>query len=381
MTLAPQTLLPSVQPTGHAWATVMPPADLLALFQTHAPAFGVSGFRKLTWTEPLPGVVTKKARTRPIGNPAPPSASPGRGFSPGVRVLGGSALYPAINHVEFAVYHALTRLGIPSTNVHEFLADQRHAVASVWERSITQYRSYWAPLRDRDIWLYAVGEALWRNAWGLHARRPRTRDMLAVPAAIHDAMALTTAQVRQGLIADLEALRQMVAVRHPMLEWPSIWAALEAWLRVEPAAVDAWINPTGMNGQDFQEAVALLLQRVGFPEATVIGGPHDGGVDIRVPDPRPGIVWGVQTKLRTSGVVSATAVEEVVHGCRRRGHWQPWLIISTAQATEAVREACQRHDVRLWTGDHLVQAAESLAWSPAELLAVGRSQASSATSS
>ncbi len=366
----PRLLLPAVQPTGHTWMTALTPADVLTRFQRHVPAFGVSGFRKLTWTEALPGLVTKKARTR--ATPTPIAAHAGHGFSPGIRVLGGSALYPIINESEFTVYHALTRMGIPSVNVHHFLRDQRQRVGPLWEPLIAQYRGYWGILRDRDMWLYAVGEVLWRNAWGLHARRPGPQDVLSLPAAVHADVERSAVAVRQGLLTDLHALRDIIAIRHPMLEWDRVWEPLEAWLRVDPATVESWANPAGLSGDDFQAAVALLLQRAGFPQATVIGGPHDGGVDIQAPDPRTGTVWGIQTKLRTAGSVSASAVDEVIHGCRRRGAWQPWLIISPPHATEALRTACERQSVRLWTGQDLAQTAEGVAWSPRELLAMGR---------
>lgn len=368
----PRLLLPAVQPTGHTWMTALTPADLLTRFQHHAPAFGVSGFRKLTWTEALPGLVTKKARTRATPSATAGEANSGHGFSPGIRVLGGSALYPTINDIEFAVYHALTRMGIPSVNVHHFLGDQRQHVGPLWEPLIAQYRGYWGLLRDRDMWLYAVGEVLWRNAWGLHARRPRPQDVLPLPAEVHADVGLAATAVRQGLLEDLCALREIIAIRHPMLEWDRVWGPLEAWLRVDPATVESWANPAGLSGDDFQAAVALLLQRAGFPDATVIGGPHDGGVDIQAPDPRTGTVWGIQTKLRTSGSVSASAVDEVIHGCRRRGAWQPWVIISSPHATETLRTACERQGVRLWTGQDLAQTAEGVAWSPRELLAIGR---------
>lgn len=366
---------------GNTWRSVVGRDALLAKFQECTPAFGISGFRKVTWAEPLAPLVTARQRTKRIpdiaedNDHAQTKRHPDigrRGFSPGVRILGGTALYPAINEIEFRIYQELTRSGIPSVNVFAHMAAQRARGQTDWTTLMAAYHRSWALLRERDIWLFAVGETLWHNAWGLQARRGHPTDQLFIPQGLREVIRTQSQKVWRGLVDDLAALRSIVDSRHPMLDWSAAWSGLEAWLTVPPSEANNWNELVGLNGKDFQDAVAYLLQRTGYPETTIIGGPHDGGVDIRVPDPRSGRMWGVQTKLRTSGAVSATAVEEVVHGCRIRGNWHPWLIISTPQATDAVREACQRHGVRLWTGDDIARAAEAVAWSPSELLSIGR---------
>lgn len=363
---------------GHDFRTVVSGARLLELFGEQVKNFGPSGFRKVTWTEQLDPLVTHRRIPPAVGSEDSGAKvrQPNtirRGFSPGVRVLGGTALYPLINNLEFQIYQSLTRLGVPSTNVFRHMSEQRQRVAHVWTPFMDGYHGHWALLRERDIWLYAVGEALWYNAWGLLARRGHPTDILRLPVSLVGTIQAESRTLAQGLRSDLQQLRAVVTDRHPMLSWNPVWNALEQWLAVTPEEASSWDDMASYSsGTAFEMFVAQLLRKLGYLDVQVVGGPYDKGVDISCRDPQTGELWGIQVKWRTTTAVSSAAVEEVVNGCRARGGWKPWLVMSQPRATEAVRNLCAQLGVRLWTSEDMRQAAETAGWTPRDLMTLGR---------
>jgi superfamily II DNA or RNA helicase len=111
-----------------------------------------------------------------------------------------------------------------------------------------------------------------------------------------------------------------------------------------------------------ERAMARLLKHWGFSDVAMVGGSGDMGAD--VVGSAAGSRWVVQAKFRQNGLIGPDGAREAVRAC---GPYEASVAVAAANSgfnQDALRFAAESKrqgiDVRLWSGNHLLRAYESL---------------------
>jgi len=111
-----------------------------------------------------------------------------------------------------------------------------------------------------------------------------------------------------------------------------------------------------------ERAMARLLKHWGFRDVTLVGGSGDRGAD--VVGSAQGVQWVVQAKYRFTGDVNADGAKEALRACGPYGATVALAAANSGFSQDALQFAADSRragiDLRLWTGNHLLKAFDSL---------------------
>ena len=112
-----------------------------------------------------------------------------------------------------------------------------------------------------------------------------------------------------------------------------------------------------MEGKEFEEYCAELLEAKGFENIEITPDSHDYGVDI-ITD-RDGVSYAIQCKCY-SGPVGVRAVQEVYAGKDYYGS-MVGVVMSNQSFTKSAREFAEKLNIMLWDGDHVMNLIHEVA--------------------
>ncbi len=112
-----------------------------------------------------------------------------------------------------------------------------------------------------------------------------------------------------------------------------------------------------MEGKDFEEYCAELLEAKGFDNVEITPDSHDYGVDI-IAD-RDGISYAIQCKCY-SDPVGIRAIQEVYAGKDYYGS-MIGVVMSNQSFTKPAREFAEKLNVILWDGDYVMKLIHEVA--------------------
>ena len=112
-----------------------------------------------------------------------------------------------------------------------------------------------------------------------------------------------------------------------------------------------------MEGKDFEEYCAELLEAKGFDNVEITPDSHDYGVDI-IAD-RDGISYAIQCKCY-SDPVGIRAIQEVYAGKDYYGS-MIGVVMSNQSFTKPAREFAEKLNVILWDGDNVMKLIHEVA--------------------
>jgi restriction endonuclease Mrr len=129
----------------------------------------------------------------------------------------------------------------------------------------------------------------------------------------------------------------------------SLWMAFEGPWIPHPGGIDHLLRLTP---RQFEEAVAKLMEPLGFSNIRVVGGAADLGVDVTCRD-KGGRKIAIQCKLyQPHREISSSAVQTFMGGMVAHDA-DIGMIVTTSAFTGPARDLATRHEIRLIDGVEL----------------------------